>query len=138
MAARIPIHRGLPAPAVWEASSRAIVNHAAFGFRLVAYRGPETVSELESRRKAEQDPQVAQDLAILLDAARRQLRGSELYERLTVSYYALPRLVFGSVRGLLDEQVATERRPAALVRVRKYAGLEGTPDAMDCSCCCAK
>ncbi|HET7503016.1 MAG TPA: DUF885 domain-containing protein, partial [Kofleriaceae bacterium] len=34
-------------------------------------------------------------------------------------------LVFGSMRSLLDPQVAAERRPAALVRLRKYLGLEG-------------
>jgi uncharacterized protein (DUF885 family) len=36
----------------------------------------------------------------------------------------LPRLIFGSVHALLDPQIAADRRPAALVRVRKYAGLE--------------
>jgi hypothetical protein len=85
----------------------------------------EVQAQLEQRQKEEKDPQVAQDLAILVDAAKRQIEGFELRERLQVPYYNLPRLVFGSVRALLDKQIAPERRPAALVRVRKYAGLEG-------------
>ena len=31
---------------------------------------------------------------------------------------------FGSFRGLLDDQISASRRPAALVRLRKYTGLE--------------
>ena len=80
---------------------------------------------LTERQKTEQDALVAQDLAILIDAGQRQIQGSELREKLQVPYYNLPRLVFGSTRALLDKQIAPERRPAALARVRKYAGLEG-------------
>src|SRR5207248_9663973 len=32
--------------------------------------------------------------------------------------------VFGGIRTLLDDQVAAERRPAAVLRLKKYAGLE--------------
>jgi uncharacterized protein (DUF885 family) len=82
-------------------------------------------AELESRLAAEKDPLVAQDLQILVDATRRQIKGSELREKLQVRYYNLPQLVFGSMRSLLDPQIAAERRPAALVRLRKYLGMEG-------------
>jgi len=84
----------------------------------------ETLAQLEQRQKSERDPLVAQDLAILIDAAQRQIRGSELYEKLAVPWYAAPRMIFGSMRGLLDDQIAEGRRPAALVRLRKYLGLE--------------
>ena len=84
----------------------------------------QALTELERRQAVEKDPLVAQDLAILVDAANRSIQGSELRERLEVPYYSLARLVFGSVRSLLDDQIAPDRRPAALVRVRKYAGLE--------------
>jgi uncharacterized protein (DUF885 family) len=82
-------------------------------------------AELEKRLAAEQDPLVAQDLQILIDATRRQIKGSELRKKLQVPYYKLPQLVFGSMRALLDPQIAAERRPAALVRLRKYFGMEG-------------
>ena len=91
----------------------------------------DALARLEERQNAEQDPLVKQDLAILVDAARRQIQGSLLHEQLTAPYYPLPRMIFGSMRGLLDPQVAKERRPAALMRVRRYAGLEpGTTAAV--------
>jgi uncharacterized protein (DUF885 family) len=83
------------------------------------------LAQLEERQKSEKNELVAQDLAILIDAAKRQIQGSELRERLEVPYYNMARNFFGSVHSLLDKQIAPERRPAALVRVRKYAGLEG-------------
>ena len=84
----------------------------------------EALAALEQRQKSEPDPLVEQDLEILAQAAQRDLRGSELAERLEVPYVNLPRMVFASVHALLDPQVAADRHPAALVRVRKYAGLE--------------
>lgn len=84
----------------------------------------EALAQLQAREQAEQDPMVKQDLAILEDAAKRQIQGSELQQRLTVPYYPLPRMIFGSIHALLDPQTAASRHPAALARVRKYAGLE--------------
>lgn len=78
------------------------------------------LAELEQRRAKETDPLVAQDLDILVAAAKRQIKGSELEERLEVRYANLPQMLFGSMRALLDEQVAPARRPAALVRLEKY------------------
>ena len=84
----------------------------------------QAISALEDRRKSETDPNVAEDLVILIDAAGRQIQGSELQEKLQVPYTNIARLIFTSVRALLDPQIAPERRPAALARVRKYAGIE--------------
>jgi len=84
----------------------------------------EVIGVLEQRQKSERDPNVGQDLAILIDAAKRQVHGSELQERLQVPYVNLPRVIFTSTRALLDPQIAAERRPFALARVRKYAGME--------------
>lgn len=81
--------------------------------------------QLEQLLAAEKDPHVAQDLQILIDAAKRDIEGSELQERLEVPYANLAQLVFGSTRTLLDPQVAAERRPAALVRMQKYLGMDG-------------
>ena len=84
----------------------------------------EALARIEQLRQSEQEPLVAQDLAILADAARKMIKGSELNQRLEVPYYNLPRLIFFSVHGLLDPQIDPSRHPAALARVRKYAGLE--------------
>ena len=87
-----------------------------------AYR--QALAELQSRQKSEEDALVAQDLQILIDSAQREIRGSELSEKLEVPYTFLARNIFSSIRALLDPQIAQERHPAALARVSKYAGLE--------------
>jgi uncharacterized protein (DUF885 family) len=84
----------------------------------------QALATLQEKQQGERDPEVSEDLAILVDAAQRQIRGSELHEKLEVPYTNLPRMIFGSIRSLLDPQIAKERRPAALARARKYAGLE--------------
>jgi uncharacterized protein (DUF885 family) len=82
-------------------------------------------AELERRLAAEKDPQVAQDLQIMIDAMKRQIKGSELNEKLEVQFQNIPQLAFGSMRALLDPQVAADRHPAALVRLKKYLGVDG-------------
>jgi len=84
----------------------------------------QAIAVLEERQKSELDPDVQEDLAILVDSAKRDVQGSELREKLEAPYANLPRLMFTSVRALLEPQISAERRPAALARVRKYAGLE--------------
>src|SRR5262249_29862809 len=52
------------------------------------------------------------------------LRGQELTEKYQMPYFDMPQLMFSGIRSLLDDQVPEERRKAALVRLRKYAGME--------------
>ncbi len=84
----------------------------------------EVHAKLAGRLATETDPRVKQDLEILVKTAADSIKGTELTDRLEVPYFSLDQLIFGSFRGLLDDQVAAGRRPAALVRLRKYAGLE--------------
>ena len=89
-------------------------------------------AELVRRLAAETDPHVKQDLEILVKAAADMIKGTELKERLEVPDFSLEQLIFASFRGLLDDQVSASRRPAALVRLRKYTGLEpGTKPVTD-------
>jgi uncharacterized protein (DUF885 family) len=81
-------------------------------------------TELVRRLAEESDPLVKQDLEILVKAASDMIKGTELSERLEVPSFSLDQLMFQSFRGLLDHQVSASRRPAALVRLRKYTGLE--------------
>jgi uncharacterized protein (DUF885 family) len=83
------------------------------------------LTELERRLAAEPDPLVAQDLQIMIDAVKRRIKGSELEEKLTVEHTNVPQLVFASMHALLDPQVAAARRPAALVRLKKYLAVGG-------------
>jgi uncharacterized protein (DUF885 family) len=82
------------------------------------------IATLEQRRDAEKDPAVRQDLEILLHASRQQIKGEELSLKYEIPYFNLTQTVFGGVRSLLDDQIPAERRRFALVRLRKYAGLE--------------
>ena len=73
------------------------------------------------------EPRVRQDLQIMIETAEDNATGVELSRRLTVPFYNVGSIVFSGVRALLDDQVAPARRPAALVRLRKYVGeLPGT------------
>jgi len=80
--------------------------------------------ELEKRLTAEKDPLVRQDLEILIAQASRNIRQSEANERILLPYGDIPGLIFYGVKSLLDDQVVPNRRPAAVVRLRKYTGIE--------------
>ncbi len=81
------------------------------------------LAALQANRKAEQNPLVRQDLDILIRSAQTNLRSGRLSQERLLPYIDVTGLVFGGLRSLLDAQVAPERRPAAVVRLRKYAGL---------------
>ncbi len=80
--------------------------------------------ELRKRLAMETHPAVRQDLEILIDAAKQQIEGTEITDKYELPYFNLPQTIFQGIRALLDDQVSAERRLAALVRLRRYAGLE--------------
>jgi len=80
-------------------------------------------AELAKRLTVETDPLVRQDLAILLKSADDQLASAALTQSLTLPYGDLPQLVFFGEFSLLDDQIDAARRPAALIRLRRYTGL---------------
>jgi hypothetical protein len=79
---------------------------------------------LEPRLAQETDPAVRQDLQILLRQTRDALEGNELSRRYQIPYQDIPLTMFQGIRSLLDDQVGPERRAKALVRLRRYAGVE--------------
>jgi uncharacterized protein (DUF885 family) len=80
-------------------------------------------SKLQQALATERDPNVRQDLQIMIDAATRRIEGSELNERLLLDWNDMPSSVFQSEQDLLQEQSAPERRAKALVRLNRYLGL---------------
>ncbi len=84
----------------------------------------EAVQKLQAKLASEQDPSVRQDLQILTNSAHLHMAGTLLQEKYQLPYFDIPLTIFQGVRGLLDDQVAPQRRGAALVRLRTYAGLE--------------
>jgi len=82
------------------------------------------VAKLKVAAKSEKDPNVQQDLEIIFKAFDLQFREQDYRLAHEVPFINASSRMFGSMQGLLDDQVAAERRPAALIRLRKYAGLE--------------
>jgi hypothetical protein len=79
--------------------------------------------ELRAALASESDPNVKQDLEILIDSLDRDIEGTRLSERLTLTWYDVPQLVFGNLNGLLDDQVAPARRAKAVELLQRYTGL---------------
>ena len=77
------------------------------------------LAELKSRLVKEQDARVRQDLEILVERVELQMESGELDHRLSLPYFNVHRAIYGGLKGLLDDQVAPARRPAALVRLRR-------------------
>jgi hypothetical protein len=80
-------------------------------------------AELEKRLAGEKDPNVRQDLQLLIDTAKNAIQGSTLEERYLLPWVDAPKLIFQGLEGLLEEDVAPERRARALVRLQRYVGL---------------
>ena len=84
----------------------------------------EAIRNLEDRLATEKDPLVRQDLEILLASARQNRHAGELRRKLLYPYFDLNQTVYSGVQALLDDQISESRRPAALVRLKRYAGVE--------------
>ena len=82
------------------------------------------ISTLRERLAAEQDAAVRQDIQIMIDAAQQNLEGTAISRRTQVPYFSVAATVYQGLFALLDDQVPAERRKAALVRLRRYAGME--------------
>jgi uncharacterized protein (DUF885 family) len=80
--------------------------------------------KIKAARAAESDKSVRQDLDILQKAFSLQFRTEDYGLEHEVPFINASAIVFQGLRGLLDDQVAAARRPAALIRLRKYAGME--------------
>ena len=83
-----------------------------------------TLAELNKRMEAETDKYVKQDLQILVDAVDRQIRMIDATSKVFLPYTDVAGLIFQGEKSLLDDQVAEARRPAALIRLKKYTGVE--------------
>ncbi|HWE49700.1 MAG TPA: DUF885 domain-containing protein [Bryobacteraceae bacterium] len=83
-----------------------------------------TIAEFRKRLAVEKDPLVRQDLEILIKAADLDVRDSEAARKYFLNYSNAGGTIFFGVKSLLDDQIAPARRLAALVRLRKYTGME--------------
>lgn len=84
-----------------------------------------SLTKLKQSRASESDKKVVQDIDILQTAFDLQFRTQDYDRAHEVPYLNASSIIFSGLRALLDEQVAAERRPAAIARLKKYAGVEG-------------
>ncbi len=82
------------------------------------------LGKIEASRGAVTDKRVLQDLDILAKAFDLKFRQQDYALKHEVPFLNASEITFRGLHVLLDDQVAAERRPAALVRLRKYAGTE--------------
>jgi uncharacterized protein (DUF885 family) len=82
------------------------------------------LAKVEADGARETDQRVQEDLAILRQAFDLQFRMQDYQLQHEVPFLNASQLTFQGLRGLLDDQVAAERHGAALVRLRRYAGME--------------
>jgi uncharacterized protein (DUF885 family) len=82
------------------------------------------LAKLKTAQTTETDKRVQEDLEILRKALDLQFRQDDFGMQHEVPFMNASETIFQGLRGLLDDQVAAERRPAALIRLRKYSGTE--------------
>ena len=82
------------------------------------------LEQFKQREADEKDPLVKQDLNILVHATEDEITETRLDEKYFLPYVNMSRVVFLSMKGLLDEQIPDSRTPASVVRLRRYAGME--------------
>jgi uncharacterized protein (DUF885 family) len=82
------------------------------------------LATLKKDEAKEKSQDVREDLEILQKTFGLQFRQDDYELDHKVPFIDASQAVFGGLRTLLDDQVPEERRPAAVVRLRKYAGVE--------------
>jgi uncharacterized protein (DUF885 family) len=80
--------------------------------------------KIKAARTTETDKHVKQDLDILQKAFDLQFRTEDFELQREVPFMNASARIFQGLRVLLDDQIAPERRPAAVARLRKYTGME--------------
>jgi len=82
------------------------------------------LTKLKAALAQEKHKEVQQDLQIVIRKIELQFRQNDFQRAHEVPFLNASAAVFAGLRILLDEQTPNERRAAAVVRIRKYAGLE--------------
>ncbi len=82
------------------------------------------LADLKKVEAKEKDQNVRQDLDIIQKTFNLQFRVDDYQLEHKVQFINASQAIFGGLRTLLDDQVPAERRPAAVIRLRKYAGIE--------------
>ena len=82
------------------------------------------LAKLQAAAAQKQQEEVAEDLQIMIRRVNLDFKRDDFEKANEVPFINASQLVFGGIRLLLDDQTPEARRPAAVVRLRAYAGLE--------------
>ncbi len=82
------------------------------------------LAKLKAATAEKQLPEVAEDLTIMIRKVDLNFRRQDYERAHEVPFLNASQLVFGGMRILLDDQTPKERWPAAVTRLRAYAGME--------------
>jgi uncharacterized protein (DUF885 family) len=82
------------------------------------------LAELKSVVAQQKEKPVAQDLQIVIRKVELRFREEDFERAHEAPFFNASGMVFRGLHTLLDEQTLDERRPAAVIRIREYAGLE--------------
>jgi uncharacterized protein (DUF885 family) len=82
------------------------------------------LNKIKAARATVTDKHVQEDIDILQKSFDLRFRVQDFDLAHEVPFYNASAEIFQGLRGLLDDQVSEQRRKAALVRLRKYAGTE--------------
>jgi uncharacterized protein (DUF885 family) len=82
------------------------------------------VEKLKGAAGGQQPTEVKQDLNIMVRRVELDFKQEDFARAHEVPFLNASQIVFQGVQFLLDEQTPTERRPAAVERIRKYAGMD--------------
>jgi uncharacterized protein (DUF885 family) len=86
------------------------------------------IAQLNARLAKTTQPQVRQDIEILIGAAKDAKTDTSLQHQYMLNYTNVPQLVFMGVRALINPQVPASRQQAVVKRMEAYAGmLPGRP-----------
>jgi uncharacterized protein (DUF885 family) len=84
----------------------------------------EVVAKFKAALPQQKQKEVAQDLEIMIRRIDLQFQIEDYQRAHEVPFVNASQQVFLGLRILLDEQTPAERRPAAVMRIRRYAGLD--------------
>jgi hypothetical protein len=82
------------------------------------------VDGLKAQVPGAADPSLKQDLQIMVTAGQQQIDTNKLQNDLLLPYFAVSQVAFAGIHNLLDPRVPKERQAKAVLRLRRYAGLE--------------
>ncbi|HWF90859.1 MAG TPA: DUF885 domain-containing protein [Terriglobales bacterium] len=81
------------------------------------------LAQLKAAAAEPQQEQVAEDLQILIHRVELNFKQQDYTRAHEVPFLNASNMIFSSLHVLLDDQTAADRRPAAVVRIREYAGM---------------